>query len=178
MDNMLSKIDKKIISLISQDIPLVKEPFKDLAGRLGIDERTLLERIHAFKKDALMRKFSASLNHRKIGFLYNAMVVWDVPEKLIDKAGGIMASFDEVSHCYQREKRPGWSYNLYSMVHGRTKSECIGVVKRISNALGRLLRPSLRGHFSVRSNLKRPRNDVIYKVLFSSKEYKKTGVRY
>lgn len=154
---MLSIRDKKIISLISRDIPLVKEPFKDLAGKIGVSEEALLKRVRSFKKAGFMRKFSASLNHRKIGFLYNAMVVWDVPEKLIDKAGRIMAFFSEVSHCYQREKRPGWDYNLYSMVHGRTKNECFVVVKKISDRIG----------------LK-----VDRRILFSSKEYKKTGVKY
>src|SRR3989338_1410081 len=110
---MLSKLDKTIVGLISRDIPLTKEPFKDLAEKLGIEERLLLGRIRSFKKNGLMRKFSASLNHKKIGFRYNAMVVWNVPNKLVDKAGNIMASFGEVSHCYQREKSPGWNYNLY-----------------------------------------------------------------
>ncbi len=154
---MLSKLDKTIIGLISRDMPLTKEPFKDLAARLGIDERLLLERIRFFKKTGLMRKFAAILNHKKIGFRYNAMVVWNVPERLIDTAGEIMASFGEVSHCYQREKRPGWDYNLYSMIHGRTKDKCLAVVKKISASIG-------------------PHID--HKILFSSKEEKKTPARY
>ncbi len=104
-----------------------------------------------------MRKFSAILNHKKIGFRYNAMVVWDVPEALIDRAGGIMAFFDEVSHCYQREKRDGWNYNLYSMIHGRTKKECFAVVKKISDKVGR---------------------NIDHMALFSFKEEKKAGAKY
>ncbi|MDP2912663.1 MAG: Lrp/AsnC family transcriptional regulator [Candidatus Omnitrophota bacterium] len=154
---MGSTLDKKIISLISRDIPLTKEPFKDLADRLGIKEQMLLERIRSFKKNGLMRKLCAILNHRKIGFQYNAMVVWNVPEKLIDKAGSAMSSFDEVSHCYQREKRNGWNYNLYSMIHGRTKRESLAVVKKISGRIG---------------------PDIDYRVLFSSGEEKKIGAKY
>ncbi|MDP3788775.1 MAG: Lrp/AsnC family transcriptional regulator [Candidatus Omnitrophota bacterium] len=154
---MLSELDKTIISLISRDIPLTKRPFKDLAGRLGIDEKLLIERIRLFKKNGLMRKFAASLNHKKIGFRYNAMVAWNVPDKLIDKAGNIMASFREVSHCYQRQIAPGWNYNLYSMVHGRTKEECLGVVKKISAKVGR---------------------NIDHRALFSFKEEKKTGAKY
>lgn len=154
---MLSKLDKAIISLISKDMPLTKEPFKDLAAHLGIDERLLLERIRSFKKNGLMRKFAAIINHRKIGFRYNAMVVWNIPQKYIDKAGNIMASFDEVSHCYEREKRPGWDYSLYSMIHGRTKNECLDAVKKISEKIG---------------------SGFEHRALFSFKEEKKTGARY
>lgn len=154
---MLSRLDKRIISLISRDIPLTKRPFKDLAGKLGIDEQVLLGRIRSYKSSGLMRKYSASVNHRKIGFRYNAMVVWNIPQKFIDTAGNIMASFDEVSHCYQRKKSHGWNYNLYSMIHGKTKIECLGVVKKISEKIGA---------------------DIEYRALFSSKEEKKTGPKY
>jgi len=153
---MLSKLDKRIIKLVSRDIPLTKEPFKDLARKLGIEERLFLERMRLFKKKGLMRKFSAVLNHRKIGFQYNAMVVWNVSDNLINKAGNLMAAFTQVSHCYQRKKAPGWNYNLYSMIHGKSKKACLEVVRQISKET--------------------PCKD--YRILFSSKEFKKSAVKY
>ena len=153
----ISKLDKAIIGVISKDIPLVKEPFKELAGKLGIDEKVLIARMRLFKRTALMRRFSAILDHKKIGFRYNAMVVWRVPVKLVNKAGLIMASFSEVSHCYERERREGWDYDLYCMVHGRTRRACLTAIKKISEAIG-------------------PR--IEHKALFSSKEEKKTGAEY
>ncbi|MDP3787645.1 MAG: Lrp/AsnC family transcriptional regulator [Candidatus Omnitrophota bacterium] len=153
---MLSKLDKTIVGLISQDIPLVKEPFRGLAHKLGIKEETLLGRIKFYKKNGLMRKFSASLNHRKVGFKHNVMAVWNVPDRLIDKAGNLMASFPEVSHCYERRRARDWNYNLYSMIHGRTKKECLKTVSDISKKTG------CKDH----------------RVLFSSREYKKSAARY
>ncbi len=153
---MLSKVDKAIVSLISQDIPLAKEPFINLALRIGIEQKLLLKRIKSYKKSGFMRKFSASLNHTKIGFQHNAMVVWNIPNHLINKAGNLMASFAQVSHCYQRKNTPEWDYNLYSMIHGRTKKECLGAVRDISK------KTSCRD----------------YRVLFSTYEYKKSAARY
>jgi DNA-binding Lrp family transcriptional regulator len=153
---MLTKLDRAIIRLLAQDIPLTDKPFAVLAQRLGIEEKDLLSRIRSYKKRGLMRKFSAALNHRKVGFRYNAMVVWNIPSKFIEKAGNIMASFPEVTHCYQRIKISDWNYSLYSMIHGKTKKECLEIVRRISKKIDF-------------------RN---YKVLFSSKEYKKSAVSY
>jgi siroheme decarboxylase len=153
---MLSKLDKSIISLISQDIPLVKEPFKGLSLKLGIKQEALLKSLSFYKDNNLLRKFCASLNHRKIGFRYNAMVVWNVPEKLIDKSAGLMVAFSRVSHCYQRKRAPDWNYSLYSMIHGRSKKECLDVVNDIYRKIG----------------------CKDYRVLFSSKEYKKTAACY
>ena len=153
---MFSKLDKAIVGLISQDTPLVKEPFRDLALKLGIEEEALLKRIKYYKKSGLMRKFSATLNHRKAGFKHNVMAVWNIPDGLVDKAGNLMASFPEVSHCYERKKAGDWNYNLYSMIHGKTNKECLGVVKSISKKIGC--------------------KDC--RVLFSSCEYKKSPARY
>ena len=153
---MLSKLDKKIISLISCDLPLVKKPFQELARRAGIKERVLLFRMKTLRENGLMRKFSAVVNHRKLGFKHNAMVVWNIPGRLIHKAGNLMAAYPQVSHCYQRRKAPGWNYNLYSMIHAKSEQECFGVVRSISR--------------------KTACKD--YKVIFSSKEYKKTPVEY
>lgn len=153
---MLSKLDKAIVGLISQDIPLVREPFRGLAHKLGIKEETLLGRIKSYKKYGLMRKFSATLNHRKAGFKHNVMAVWNIPEGLVDKAGNLMASFPEVSHCYERKRASDWNYNLYSMIHGRTKKECLKIVSDISKKTG------CKDH----------------RVLFSFCEYKKSAARY
>lgn len=153
---MLSSLDKDIISLISQDIPLAKQPFKGLAFKLGVKEDVLLRRLETYKKKNLLRKFCASLNHRKIGFEYNAMVVWNVADRLINQAGNLMADYPQVSHCYQRKRGGDWNYNLYAMIHGRSKKECLDVVKAISEKTG------------CRD----------YKILFSSQEYKKTAARY
>jgi hypothetical protein len=85
------------------------------------------------------------------------MVVWNVPEKMVEKAGTMMASFDEVSHCYERRKCDGWNFNLYCMVHGKTKAGCISIVKEITNKIG---------------------PGVSYSILLSTKEEKKTGAKY
>lgn len=153
---MLKELDQTIISLLSQDIPLVQRPFENLASKLGIEEKILISRLKAYKKSGRMRKFSAALNHHKIGFKHNAMVVWNVPDKLIDRAGSLMAAFPQISHCYQRKKAFGWGYNLYSMIHGRSEEECLNVVKDIYRKIG----------------------CQNYKVLFSLEEYKKTAAKY
>lgn len=153
---MIKKIDRKTIRLISKDLPLNEKPFTEIAGKLGITEKVLLKRMRAYKKNGVMRKFDAVVNHRKIGFKYNAMVVWDVSGKYVAKAGKVMASFSEVSHCYERKKVMGWKYNLYSMVHGKTRKSCYDVVEQIVRKV----------------------DCREYLVLFSSKEYKKTGVKY
>jgi siroheme decarboxylase len=68
----------------------------------------------------------------------------------------LMASFKEVSHCYQRPRTPTWHGNLYTMIHGRDQRECEDVAERIRKATG--LKPA--------------------RLLYSTREFKKASMRY
>lgn len=152
----LNSLEKKIAGAVSLDLPLIERPFKAMADGLGVTEAKLLAHVRAFRKRHLLRKYAAVLNHRKAGFNRNAMVAWRVPAGSMEKAGAFMASYEAVSHCYQRRTAPGWDYDLYSMIHGRSEEDCLALVRKISARTGL--------------------NE--YRVLFSSKEYKKTGVKF
>jgi rfaE bifunctional protein nucleotidyltransferase chain/domain len=86
----------------------------------------------------------------------NAMGVWRVPEDRADGAGKIMASFRRVSHCYRRPAHDDWPYQLYTMIHGRSRDECEEIAAMMAREAGV--------------------ND--YRLLYSGREFKKTRVRY
>ncbi|MCK5557044.1 MAG: Lrp/AsnC family transcriptional regulator [Candidatus Hydrogenedentes bacterium] len=152
----LSELDRKIINRLSGDLPSDKTPFATLAREIGLDETVLLEKIGNYAKTNVLRRFAAILAHQNVGFVANAMVVWRVPEESVVETGQTMARFGEVSHCYERLSYPQWRYNIYTMIHGRDREQCLKVVERISAVTGI--------------------HD--YKVLFTVREFKKTSMRY
>lgn len=152
----LSSLDKKIIWGLQEGIPIVKYPYQSLAKKVGISEEELIRGIKDLKEKGVIRRIGAMVGHRKIGFKWNAMVVWRVEEEKIEEAGKIMADFPEVSHCYVRKTYPDWPYNLYIMIHGRTKKRCEEVATKISKII--------------------KIND--YKLIYSFAEYKKISPVY
>ena len=148
--------DKDAIRALQLDLPATARPFLELAEQFGFDEGDLIERGHQFLRTGQMRRFAAVLAHRKAGFTFNGMGVWNVPVDRLEECGQLMASYRGVSHCYERPTYPNWPYNLFSMTHGRTKQECEDVLAAISKEIGV--------------------DDYI--VLYSTKEYKKTRVSY
>jgi hypothetical protein len=63
-----------------------------------------------------------------------------------------------VSHCYRRPRHlPGWRYNLFAMVHGRSRDEVEAQVAQIRAVLGE--------------------DCVAGEVLYSTRILKKTGLR-
>jgi DNA-binding Lrp family transcriptional regulator len=152
----LTGADRRIISLVSGDLPENPAPYAEIAARLGIPEKELLNRIEEFRHGGVLRRFGASLNHRRIGFEANAMAVWRVPEQKVEEMAKKLAARREVTHCYERESRPGWPYNLYAMLHARTREQCEKIAAKISGAVGM--------------------DD--YNLLFTIREFKKRGPAY
>src|SRR5215203_4451358 len=155
-DRNISEDDKAAIRALQEDVPLTPRPF-DLWGRqVGLTYEELLERAYDLQDRKIMRRFSAVLYHRKAGFRANAMGVWKVPEERIEEVGNAFAHYQSVSHCYQRPTYEDWPYALFSMVHGRSEEECEAVLDAMAEETGLTERLSL----------------------YSTREYKKTRVRY
>lgn len=152
----LSELDKKIISRLQGDLPLVEFPFKQLAAEVGTTEEEVLERVQSYLDAGIMRRLGTILRHHLAGFTVNAMCCWVVPEEKVEETGNIMASFKEASHVYQRPTFHDWPYNLFTMLHGKSEEELQKVAAEISAQTG----------------IKE------YRLLYSTREYKKTSMKY
>ncbi|GKU25240.1 AsnC family transcriptional regulator [Clostridium folliculivorans] len=153
---MIDSFDKKIIRKLQENISITATPYKEMADELNISEDELIHRIKTYNETGVLKRVGAILYHRKVGFNANAMVVWRIDNETLDEAGKYMASFSEISHCYERKPCDSWNYNLYSMIHGKDKECCNKIIEKISNDIG------------VKN----------YKILYSTKELKKTSMRY
>ena len=152
----ISELDREYIRQLQKDIEIVKEPFKIITENLGISSIDLFNKIKEYEKIGIMRRFAAILRHRQAGFTANGMIVWKIPEEKVDDKGLKIASFPQVSHCYRRPVYPDWEFNLFSMIHARTIEAAEKIAKEISSVIG----------------------IDNYKILFSSREFKKERVKY
>lgn len=132
----MDELDNEIIRYLQRSLPVIQEPFKSISERLAISEGELMQRIKSLQEQGIIRRIGAVLDHRNVGFIANAMVVWSVQEAEIQRFGKFMSEQGEVSHCYQRISCPGWEYNLYTMVHAKTIEACEQIIKRLSDAVG------------------------------------------
>jgi DNA-binding Lrp family transcriptional regulator len=122
--------------MIPQDFPITERPYEEMAANAGVSEEEFLERLEKLKKESVIRRVAAILYHRKVLYTHNAMVVWKVDENETERIGWVMASFPEVSHCYERDNGGFWEYTLYTMIHGKNMDNCMDTVRRISEKTG------------------------------------------
>lgn len=130
----LSDLEKQIIHDLQQDLPVASQPFALVAERLGISEDELLDKIRAFIGAGIIRRFGATLRHQRSGYEANAMVVWEVEPSRVEGVGIVLASFREVTHCYQRPALPIWPYRLFTMIHGQSREECEQIARKMAEA--------------------------------------------
>jgi len=154
----LSNVDRLVINALPEDLPLNERPFDFIALNLEMSTDEFLNYCRNLLQQGIMRRFSAAVNHSRLGFTANAMTCWQVPQDKVDNAGGKIASFDEVSHCYERGTNSLWPYNLFAMVHADNRENCLAIIDRIG------IQASLR------------KNEKT--LLFSTEEVKKTRVKY
>jgi siroheme decarboxylase len=155
---MLDAIDRRLIAATQRGLPLMREPYRDLAGRLGLDEAEVIARLRRLLDDGAIRRIGAIPNHYALGFTANGMSVWDVADEMVPEVGARVGALDFVTHCYERPRHlPLWPYNLFAMVHGRTRDEVRSKIGEIAGLIG----PAARSH----------------DVLFSTRILKKTGLR-
>lgn len=152
----MDAVDRKIVLAMQEEFPLVTEPYRELAARVGISEDELLQRLQRQKKSGCIRKMGAVLRHREVGYIANALCAWRIPEERLSEVGAIMAAHPAITHCYSRRSAANWPYNFYVMLHAQSREQC------------RLLAAELAAQADVSD----------YTMLFSTREWKKTSMRY
>ncbi|MDW7640997.1 MAG: Lrp/AsnC family transcriptional regulator [Nitrosarchaeum sp.] len=151
-----TETDKEFIRELQKDMDIIDRPFLDASKKLGLTEHELFEKLKYYENIGVMRRFAAILRHREVGFTANGMIVWNVPDEKIEEVGLKLGAFPQVSHCYQRPTYPDWPYSVFSMIHCKSEEEAGEMTKTIQSQI----------------------NIPDYKILFSTREFKKTRVEY
>lgn len=154
--SVLGETDRPLLNAMSQGMPLVARPYAALAEQLGSSEATVIDRIGALFTAGILTRVGVIVRHRSVGWSSNAMVVWKVPKDQILAAGEALAQHPGVTLCYERLTVPGvWDYNLYSMIHARSRAEASEILQAAS------ILPEMAG--------------IEHRPLFSVRCFKQTG---
>lgn len=148
--------DRPLVQALTDGLPLVPAPFGALADKLGRSEAEVIERLRCLVSNGIVPRIGVIVRHRALGWRSNAMVVWDVPASDVDRVGAALAAMPGINLCYRRTRHAReWPYNLYCMVHARSRDEALALLDRASTGAG------LQG--------------VPRQILFSLRCFKQTG---
>ncbi len=152
-------IDRRLLATLQDGLPLVARPYDEIGRRIGLNGEEVLARLARLKQLRVLSRFGVVVRHHEVGYGANAMVVWDVPDERVTELGQCLAGFDFITLCYRRPRHlPQWRYNLYCMIHGRSREEVHAHLEWMVNRCGL--------------------QNLPHAVLFSRRRFKQRGAVY
>ena len=150
--------DHALAAAIEEGMSITEWPYAQWAKQAGCSEHDVLNKIQHWLDTGALRRFGAIVRHHELGVTANAMTVFNVPDESFVEYGLALAKQAGVTLCYARQRDEGWPYNLYCMVHGRTREETLAHIEQARQATGLTA--------------------FDHAVLFSTERFKQTGGRY
>ena len=70
------------------------------------------------------------------------MAVWDIADENVDNVAELFAGNPDVTLCYRRPRHlPDWPYNLFCMVHARSRPEAFAAIDHLNLVADTGLKP-------------------------------------
>jgi DNA-binding Lrp family transcriptional regulator len=154
---------RRVACALEPGLPLEPRPYAAIAKRAGLPGDDGEARVRAYLQrwldQGVVKRLGIIVRHRTLGYTANVMAVWEIPGRDVDAIGARLAREPAVTLCYRRAPAPpAWRYNLFCMLHGRSRAPVNGEVDAI------VARHALAGYPHAR--------------LFSIAAYKQVGARH
>ena len=118
-DNAVAQFDRRLLEVVQHGVPLVREPFAQIAGLLNCSQQMLLDRIKALRgKEGVIREIAGIFDAAALGYA-QALVAFRVAGEKLNQAGTLVSAHPGVSHCYARTG----DYNLWFTLAVSPRSE-------------------------------------------------------
>jgi len=128
---------RKILKHLSKGLTICENPYQELAEMSGVQEEALFDFIQDLVDSNVVSRFGMVIDPESVGYVENAIVVWDIPDDEVDQVGALLGLQEKISLCYKRQRQlPDWPYNLFTMIHGKTKHDVLTELNNIVTSNG------------------------------------------
>ncbi len=139
---VLDNLDRMLLDRIQRSFPLVTRPYHELSSGLGITAGEVMERLWELKERRLLRQISGIFNTGALGYK-SSLVAMAVDEANMEKAAGVVNSYEGVSHNYLRPGR----FNMWFTIAVPPADSLEGIVHTLARDAGgceTLILPALK----------------------------------
>jgi len=126
----LSALEKVLLNDYQHDFPLVPEPFALIARQCGVSEQEVLATLRSLQQRGLISRVGPVFTPNRAGA--STLAAMEVPEHDLAAVAGLVSSFEEVNHNYQREH----AYNLWFVVTAPGAARVREVLDSIERSTG------------------------------------------
>lgn len=123
--------DRRIINTLQGDLPVCERPYREAAGRIGITEDELLERIRKMLADGVLTRVGPLFQIERMGGAFT-LAALAAPEERFDDVAAKVNALPQVAHNYRRTH----DMNMWFVIATETPEEIDRVIDRIEQDTG------------------------------------------
>jgi DNA-binding Lrp family transcriptional regulator len=127
----MDKIDKQIINALQDGFPICDAPYRQVAERLGLTERELIDRLQVLLANGALTRFGPLYNAEQMGGALTLAAV-KAPVERYDEITGVINAFPEVAHNYARSHE----LNMWFVIATETPERIQQTINAIEQATG------------------------------------------
>ncbi len=132
----LSPKQKRVLKIIQSDLPLSSTPFYELSREMDIRTDEFLDVVRELIGAGVVKRYGASVNHRRLGYEFNAMTCFCLDNKTAESLGKYFSRQEQVSHCYLRKPHKLFPQNFFAMVHCANEVEHSLFMQKVASETG------------------------------------------
>lgn len=136
--------DSRILLRLQQGLPLLAEPFEQLAAELGLGEAELRRRIAALRAEGVIREISGIFDAARLGYA-QTLVAFRVEPAGLERAGQVVAGHPGIGHAYSRDDE--WNLWCTLAIGPDSSLGLTGSAERLARLVGsaeHMLLPTVR----------------------------------
>lgn len=123
---MLDEMDRRLLNIVQTSLPVVAEPYRELAGVLNTTEEDIIDRLQRLHRAGVIRQLGAIFDSRQVGYKGTLCALKVSPER-IGEVAAVVNSFSGATHNYLREHE----YNMWFTLLAESEDKLDEIVQEI-----------------------------------------------
>ena len=123
--------DKRVLSLLQTEFPVVARPFDALAERLGTEPAALVARVRRLAEAGVIRRIGPIFDSRRLGYT-STLVASRVPAERLAEVAERVSRLPGVTHNYERSG----AYNLWFTLTAPSEKEIAETLDALGEETG------------------------------------------
>ena len=123
--------DKRILSLLQTEFPVVARPFDALAERLGTEPAALVARVRRLAEGGVIRRIGPVFDSRRLGYT-STLAAARVPAERLAEVAERVSRLPGVTHNYERRG----DYNLWFTLTAQSEKEIAETLDALGEETG------------------------------------------
>ena len=127
----MDALDRRIVNLLQDDLPICERPFAQAAATLGLSEEALVARIESLVARGVVTRFGPLYNVERMGGAFT-LAAMSVPAESFERVAALLRDTPQVAHNYARDH----ALNMWFVLATETAGEIGDAIRSIEAATG------------------------------------------